>query len=178
MDSNYILTTDGELYHYGRVGMKWGKRLYQNKDGSLTALGKMRYNKQQKDAIKKRKATIEAKKKAAAEEAAAKEKRAKDVAAGKISSKKMTEEELRTRIERLNLEKTYNDALAAQKSATNNKAQKFMDKFLNTTIDKVAENVSADLVSQALKVIATKGVNAALEKGGFDADVHTNNKKK
>lgn len=32
-----------ELYHFGRKGMKWGQRLYQNKDGSLTALGKIRY---------------------------------------------------------------------------------------------------------------------------------------
>ena len=31
------------LLHSGVQGMKWGQRLYQNKDGSLTALGKQRY---------------------------------------------------------------------------------------------------------------------------------------
>ena len=31
------------LLHSGVKGMKWGQRLYQNKDGSLTALGKQRY---------------------------------------------------------------------------------------------------------------------------------------
>lgn len=36
----YIYTS--ELYHHGTKGMKWGRRLYQNKDGSLTALGKKR----------------------------------------------------------------------------------------------------------------------------------------
>ena len=36
----YIYTS--ELYHHGTKGMKWGQRLYQNKDGSLTALGKKR----------------------------------------------------------------------------------------------------------------------------------------
>lgn len=31
------------LVHYGVIGMKWGIRKYQNKDGSLTSAGKNRY---------------------------------------------------------------------------------------------------------------------------------------
>jgi len=33
-----------ELYHHGILGMKWGIRRFQNKDGSLTAAGRKRYN--------------------------------------------------------------------------------------------------------------------------------------
>lgn len=32
-----------ELYHWGIKGMKWGVRRYQNKDGTLTAAGKKHY---------------------------------------------------------------------------------------------------------------------------------------
>ena len=46
MNSTYILTSDGELYHYGVKGMKWGVRRYQNEDGSLTPRGKKRFAKE------------------------------------------------------------------------------------------------------------------------------------
>ena len=36
-------TYQDELYHYGILGMKWGVRRYQNKDGSLTPAGRRHY---------------------------------------------------------------------------------------------------------------------------------------
>lgn len=33
-----------ELYHHGILGQKWGRRRFQNEDGSLTAAGRERYN--------------------------------------------------------------------------------------------------------------------------------------
>lgn len=42
MENKHILTSDGELYHWGIKGMKWGVRRFQKKDGSLTPAGKKR----------------------------------------------------------------------------------------------------------------------------------------
>lgn len=41
--NTWTCTRQGELYHHGIKGQKWGVRRFQNKDGSLTPAGKKRY---------------------------------------------------------------------------------------------------------------------------------------
>ena len=41
-----------DIQHFGVKGMKWGVRRYRNEDGTLTAMGKARYEKAQKDVSK------------------------------------------------------------------------------------------------------------------------------
>lgn len=40
---NYVFDTDDEFCHSGILGQKWGRRRFQNEDGSLTPEGRERY---------------------------------------------------------------------------------------------------------------------------------------
>lgn len=42
--NTWACTRQGELYHHGIKGQKWGVRRFQNKDGSLTPAGRRRYD--------------------------------------------------------------------------------------------------------------------------------------
>ena len=63
-----------ELCHHGILGMKWGVRKFQNKDGSLTAAGRKRYDTDIKSAeqrVQKAKADAKEAKRAMQREAVA-----------------------------------------------------------------------------------------------------------
>lgn len=77
---------NNELYHYGILGMKWGVRRFQNKDGSLTPRGKSRKKSKESDIP--------------AHEDYSK-------AHNKKSVKSMSDAELRARLNRLQMEKNY-----------------------------------------------------------------------
>ena len=51
--NTWTCTRQGELYHHGIKGQKWGVRRFQNKDGSLTLAGEKRYN--DSDGVKRNK---------------------------------------------------------------------------------------------------------------------------
>lgn len=127
MDNNYILGPDGELYHWGIKGQRWGFRRYQNKDGSLTAAGKQRY-KSTEEELKEREKVIKNKERAKARQAKLDAKKAELDAREKAlegdsvdepvkpkvkTIEEMTDQEINDKINRMALEKRYNDTVAA-----------------------------------------------------------------
>lgn len=81
-----------ELYHWGIKGMKWGVRRYQNKDGTLTAAGRKHYAGDGN----------------AGEDAQEPKTEYAPKRTGK-NAEDYSDEELRARINRLQMEKQYRD---------------------------------------------------------------------
>ena len=97
-----------ELYHHGTHGQKWGLRRYQNEDGSLTALGRIHYGiGKMREKHAEKKAANEVKRKEGLEKSAL---RGSGRAMRKASAM-LSDEELKQRTARLNLEKQYKEAI-------------------------------------------------------------------
>lgn len=150
MDSNDVLAVNGELYHWGIKGMKWGVRRYQNKDGSLTPAGK------------KRKAKLEAELKQLGG-------KKKDHSTATKSVSEMTNKELQKYTARMQLEKNYYDAqnqLNNAKPKQVSKGQKIVEKLLNDAVIPAVSNSARSYLDSYLS--KTLGLNSKDAKNTLD----------
>ena len=168
MNLDEMLVHSEELMHYGRKGMKWYQSIY----GSAKKANRKR---KRKKALKKARQVRAEQKKQAEEAKRAEAVRKKRFETGKLRADEMTKEELEYSFARLELEKRYN-TLVKDPSGTRlaERGKRFTNKMIDSTVDRLADQVTADLIAQAVKVVAAKQVNKALGSEG----VYTNNKKK
>lgn len=168
----YVVTRikNDELEHHGILGMKWGVRRYQNKDGSLTEAGKKRMYREQfdmesKERKEQKKYTAEpsrwvkedmTRSKKLAEDTSTltnkmkniNDKAARNAPKEKMDLSNMSDKELRDRINREFLERQYNDMFAPQ---TTSKGREYTGKVLEVAGDVLGVTASALAVALSIR---------------------------
>lgn len=160
---------ENELMHYGVLGMKWGVRRYQNRDGSLTSAGKKRYDRDirennakkkdnrinidgpdphrwAKEDTKRRKEVVDSTSNAVKQARQIVDKLPKKHKSMDLS--KMSDKELRDRINRTNLENQYLIMFAPE---TVSKGRKYVKTTLDVAGTTLAIGSSALGIALAIK---------------------------
>ena len=179
-----------ELLHTGVKGMKWGVRRYQNKDGSLTPLGKKRYAKElakleaEKKRVRQQELTakkikklddmrkdLDERKKALKPDDApepAKQQKAQP-APQKQKLSELSNEEIQAKIDRMNLENKYKSLAQERIDAVSNKEVSKGRKIVDEILIEAGKNVGKQAAIWAFGTAGNKVIESLTgEKGALN----------
>lgn len=155
---------NGELYHHGIQGQKWGRRRYQNPDGTLTPAGRKRYGtpdgakngsdrSNAKDVLNSTKKVADESAKATnkLKEINAREMRKQSTNKDRMDLSDMTDQEMREQINRAMLERQYNDMFGPHYVS---RGRERVDRFLEVAGDVIT--VTGSAVAIAVGVLELK----------------------
>ena len=131
---------NSQLYHHGILGMKWGVRRFQNKDGSLTSDGKRHLEQNSK-----------------AKQGNNKKKKGYTTNKGK-SINELSDDELRKRINRLELEKRYEALSKKEQKAKMFDGKRFVTQVLENSGKVVATQLSTYVMGNMVNKVAQKNI--------------------
>ena len=173
-----------ELWHHGIMGMKWGISRYQNPDGTLTIAGKTRDGDTNRleASVNKKAAKLQRnyndltgksiRQNNADKDKTDEEARKKDSKSKSISE--MSSEELQAAINRINLEKTYLQAMESVNPRKVSRGQKFIDSFKDQAVNSISKG-AAEALGDVVKGALTKSLKKSL---GLSDSSKDNQKKK